>query len=247
MPAHFQFKTTNPTLLDIGDNRPWQNLMALPWINPKWGSIASNAVLSKLKDKLWEEKSKGILTDIHVEEQGLSQTLSHERKLPSFFFLINLKPWWCKCSWGLHGLLGFFQLKGCSMMATTLLQTTSQQVIPTPPGKEGETTIEIVGSTTLRHLCSWKRPWKCKKMKLRVHEADRNKTLYIQKGLFKRWEINPCWSQKNLDCLGKRIPNTQMWVHPTAKTICYGPKRKHLASHRTLCLNLNSGCERGKK
>lgn len=182
MPAHFQFKTTSPTLLDIGDNRPWQNLMALPWTNPKWGSIASNAVLSKLKDKLWEEKSKGILTDIHVEEQGLSQTLSHERKLPSFFFLINLKPWWCKCSWGLHGLLGFFQLKGCSMMATTLLQTTSQQVIPTPPGKEGETTIEVVGSTTLRHLCSWKRPWKCKKMKLKSSWGQQEQNSLHTKG-----------------------------------------------------------------
>lgn len=68
-----------------------------------------------------------------------------------------------KCSWRIHGLLGFLQLKGCSMIATTLLQTTSQQVIPTPPGKEGETTIEVVGSITLRNLCSWKQPWKCKK------------------------------------------------------------------------------------
>lgn len=93
----------------------------------------------------------------------VSDLVSWKKTAPPFFFLINLKPWWCKCSWGLHGLLGFFQLKGCSMMATTLLQTTSQQVIPTPPGKEGETTIEVVGSTTLRHLCSWKRPWKCKK------------------------------------------------------------------------------------
>lgn len=44
--------------------------------NPKGSFITNSAALSKLKDKLWEEKSKGV-TDIQMEQQGLPQTLSH--------------------------------------------------------------------------------------------------------------------------------------------------------------------------